>query len=319
MSDSALKITMSESGEVALFIDFENVRYGLKNTYGLEPEPQKLMEKARKYGPVALANAYSDFTEHPEFYRRKLEVAGISPRDIPRRSPDVAHKSSSDMAMLLDIIDCLLDRPTVTTLILMTGDSDFIRAVARARYRFNKKVVVSGVPGCVSNDLIAAADINDPIYEEGWTPLVREPVTNGKPYPSLDTSEFPDLQHAEIKLLKLIEYLDRTRPYLTFLFVKTHALAPSNQVELTPMQVDMILTGFKERQILVEEIRDMDGRTLRLLHFRRDHPEVQMALATPTPAPAPLGAPGVAHNMESPGSMVMSEQPTPPSGESTPM
>ena len=280
---------MSESGEVALFIDFENVRYGLKNTYGLEPEPQKLMEKARKYGPVALANAYADFTEHPEFYRRKLEVAGISPRDIPRRSPDVAHKSSSDMAMLLDIIDCLLDRPTVTTLILMTGDSDFIRAVARARYRFNKKVVVSGVPGCVSNDLIAAADINDPVFEEGWTPIVREPVTNGKLYPSLDTSEFPNLQQAEIKLLKLIEYLDRTRPYLTFLFVKTHALAPSNQVELTPMQVDMILTGFKERRILEEEIRDMDGRTLRLLHFRREHPEVQMALATPTPTPTPMG------------------------------
>jgi len=270
---------MSESGEVALFIDFENVRYGLKNTFGIEPEPQKLMEKARAYGPVALANAYADFTEHPEFYRRKLEVAGISPRDIPRRSPDVQHKSSSDMAMLLDIIDCLLDRPTVTTLVLMTGDSDFIRAVARARYRFNKRVVVSGVPGCVSNDLIAAADLNDPIFEEGWTPIVRELGVNGKPTPSYDTTSVPNLPQAEIKLLKLIEYLDRTRPYLTFLFVKTHALAPSNQVELTPMQVDVILTGFKERSILVEEIRDMDGRTLRLLHFRREHPEVVAALA----------------------------------------
>jgi hypothetical protein len=237
---------MAESGEVALFIDFENVRYGLKNTFGLEPEPQKLMEKARKYGPVALANAYADFTEHPEFYRRKLEVAGISPRDIPRRSPDVQHKSSSDMAMLLDIIDCLLDRPTVTTLVLMTGDSDFIRAVARARYRFGKTT---------------------------------------QPH---DPTVVPNLQQAEIKLLKLIEYLDRTRPYLTFLFVKTHALAPSNQVELTPMQVDVILTGFKERQILVEEIRDMDGRTLRLLHFRREHPEVLAALSVPAPISAPV-------------------------------
>ncbi len=270
---------MSESGEVALFIDFENVRYGLKNTFGLEPEPQKLMEKARAYGPVALANAYADFTEHPEFYRRKLEVAGISPRDIPRRSPDVQHKSSSDMAMLLDIIDCLLDRPTVTTLILMTGDSDFIRAVARARYRFNKKVVVAGVPGCVSQDLIAAADINDPIYEDSWTPIVREVSPIGRFLPSYDTATVPNLQQAEVKLIKLIEYLDRTRPYLTFLFVKTHALAPSNQIELTPMQVDAILTGFKERGILVEEIRDMEGRTLRLLHFRRDHPEVTSALA----------------------------------------
>lgn len=305
---------MSESGEVALFIDFENVRYGLKNTYGLEPEPQKLMEKARKYGPVALANAYADFTEHPEFYRRKLEVAGISPRDIPRRSPDVAHKSSSDMAMLLDIIDCLLDRPSVTTLILMTGDSDFIRAVARARYRFNKKVVVSGVPGCVSNDLVAAADIDDPIYEDGWTPIVREPVTLGKPYPTLDTSESPNLQQAEIKLLKLIEYLDRTRPYLTFLFVKTHALAPSNQVELTPMQVDMILTGFKERRILEEEIRDMDGRTLRLLHFRRDHPEVQMALATPTAPPVSTQMPTPIESVETTAILVVSEQSVTSSG-----
>ncbi len=293
---------MSESGEVALFIDFENVRYGLKNTFGIEPEPQKLMEKARAYGPVALANAYADFTEHPEFYRRKLEVAGISPRDIPRRSPDVQHKSSSDMAMLLDIIDCLLDRPTVTTLVLMTGDSDFIRAVARARYRFNKRVVVSGVPGCVSNDLIAAADLNDPIFEEGWTPIVRELGVNGKPTSSYDTTAVPNLPQAEIKLLKLIEYLDRTRPYLTFLFVKTHALAPSNQVELTPMQVDVILTGFKERSILVEEIRDMDGRTLRLLHFRREHPEVvaalalaaqqqQQAMAQAAPAPAVANVP----------------------------
>lgn len=305
---------MSESGEVALFIDFENVRYGLKNTYGLEPEPQKLMEKARKYGPVALANAYADFTEHPEFYRRKLEVAGISPRDIPRRSPDVAHKSSSDMAMLLDIIDCLLDRPSVTTLILMTGDSDFIRAVARARYRFNKKVVVSGVPGCVSNDLVAAADIDDPIFEDGWTPIVREPVTLGKPYPTLDTSESPNLQQAEIKLLKLIEYLDRTRPYLTFLFVKTHALAPSNQVELTPMQVDMILTGFKERRILEEEIRDMDGRTLRLLHFRRDHPEVQMALAAPTAPPVSTQMPTPIESVETTAILVVSEQTVTSSG-----
>lgn len=276
---------MAENGEVALFIDFENVRYGLKNTFGIEPEPQKLMEKARKYGPVALANAYADFTEHPEFYRRKLEVAGISPRDIARRSPDVNHKSSSDMAMLLDIIDCLLDRPSVSTLVLMTGDSDFIRAVARARYRFNKKVIIAGVPGCVSNDLIAAADDSDPIYEEGWTPIVREPGASSRTGASFETTSDPNLHQIEIKLLKLIEYLDRTRPYLTFLFVKTHALAPSNQIELTPLQADQILTGFKERGILVEEIREVDGRTLRLLHFRRDHPEVIAALSGPPPAP----------------------------------
>lgn len=302
---------MSENGEVALFIDFENVRYGLKNTFGLEPEPQKLMEKARKYGPVALANAYADFTEHPEFYRRKLEVAGISPRDIPRRSPDVQHKSSSDMAMLLDIIDCLLDRPNITTLVLMTGDSDFIRAVARARYRFNKRVVIAGVPGCVSNDLIAAADVSDPIYEESWTPIVREPGANGKTTMP-DAATVPNLQQAEVKMLKLIDYLHRTRPYLTFLFVKTHALAPSNQMDLTPMQVDMILTGFKERGILTEEIRDMDGRTLRLLRFHRDHPEVQAALNPPSAAQTIQAVTEAMHAPPTPKTQTVAEATNPP-------
>jgi hypothetical protein len=70
------------------------------------------------------------------------------------------------------------------------------------------------------------------------------------------------------------------------------------------MQVDVILTGFKERQILVEEIRDMDGRTLRLLHFRREHPEVTAALSTPSPAAAP--AP------EEPGIVIISTTPAEP-------
>ncbi|MBI5650527.1 MAG: NYN domain-containing protein [Chloroflexi bacterium] len=277
---------MAESGEVALFIDFENVRYGLKNNYGREPDPQLLMAKARKYGPVAQAVAYADFTEHPDFFRRKLEVAGITPRDIPRRSPDVAHKSSSDMAMLMDIIDCLLDRPTVNTLILMTGDSDFIRVVARARHRFNKRVIIAGVPGSVSNDLIASADGADPVAEPDWAPVTPVeyspvvPLLESSLTPEVSTTETSDLSDIERHLIKLIDYLDRTRPYLTFLFVKTHALSPTSQVNLSPMQVDLVMTNFKERGILRDEVREMEGRTLRLLYFTREHPLVQHVLGT---------------------------------------
>lgn len=275
---------MTENGEVALFIDFENVRYGLKNIYAREPDPQMLMAKAHKYGPVAFAMAYADFTEHPDYFRRKLEVAGITPRDIPRRSPDVAHKSSSDMAMLMDIIDCLLDRPTVNTLMLMTGDSDFIRVVARARHRFGKRVIISGVPGSISNDLIAAADGADPILEPDWTP-----ISQNEPAPVLPTilsltpenssAEPLELSDLERNLIRLINHLNETRPYLTFLFVKTHALSPNNQLHLTPLQVDLVLTKFKERGILRDEVKTADdGRTLRFLYFMRDHPLVQSTL-----------------------------------------
>ena len=290
---------MAESGEVALFIDFENVRYGLKNNYAREPDPQILMAKARKYGPVALAVAYADFTEHPDFFRRKLEVAGITPRDVPRRSPDVAHKSSSDMAMLMDIIDCLLDRPTVNTLMLMTGDSDFIRVVARARHRFGKRVIISGVPGSVSNDLISSADAADPIVEPDRAPVPRldtttnyrrplpdAPVSPVQELPPLDSSLTPEisavdsteLSDIERRLITMIDYLDRNRPYLTFLFVKTHALSPNSQLGLTPLQIDLVLTRFKERGILRDDVREQEGRTLRVLYFIRENPIVQNVL-----------------------------------------
>lgn len=270
---------MAENGEVALFIDFENIRYGLKNNYAREPDPQMLMAKARKYGPVSQAFAYADFTEHPDYFRRKLEVAGITPRDIPRRSPDVAHKSSSDMAMLMDIIDCLLDRPNVNTLILMTGDSDFIRVVARARNRFGKRVIIAGVPGSVSNDLISSADAADPIVEPDWVPVNTLPAT---PAPLVESVSMPSpdsLSHVECELIKLLDRLERTKPYLTFLFVKTHALSPTNQMNLTPMQVDLVLTRFKELGILRDEIKEQEGRTLRMLYLMREHPLVRQVLS----------------------------------------
>lgn len=276
---------MTENGEVALFIDFENIRYGLKNNHGREPDPQQLMAKARKYGPVSQAYAYADFTEHPDYFRRKLEVAGITPRDIPHRSPDVAHKSSSDMAMLMDIIDCLLDRPTVNTLLLMTGDSDFIRVVARARHRFGKRVIIAGVPGSVSNDLIASADGADPIVEPEWVPPspVEPPVpaANELPVTSENFDPPSELSEQERRLIQLIDRLERTKPYLTYLFVKTHALSPLNQINLTPMQMDLVLNRFKELGILRDEVKDQEGHTLRLLYFTRDHPLVQKILGMP--------------------------------------
>ncbi len=241
---------MASQLEVGLFIDFENIRYGLLNNYGHEPDPQALMEKARKYGPVAVAYAYADFTQHPALYRRKLEVAGISPRDVPRRSPDVPHKSSADMAMLMDMIDCLLDRPSLNTLVLMTGDSDFIRVTARARHRFGKQVVIAGVPGSVSSDLIESADIYDPVGDD------LEPLSAQSDDPSEELE----------RLLRLVLWLDHHRPYMTFGFIRSHALSPHHGLGMTEERVTEMLSSFKEQSILIENHRPSeDGRTLRTL------------------------------------------------------
>jgi hypothetical protein len=89
-----------------------------------------------------------------------------------------------------------------------------------------------------------------------------------------------DLSPVELQMLRLLDRLAKTKPYLTFLFVKTHALSPTNQMTLTPMQVDLVLTKFKELGIVRDEVREAEGRTLRLLYFVREHPLAQQVLGT---------------------------------------
>jgi len=154
--------------EVALFIDFENIRYGTLNAYGVEPRASLLIETARKYGLVNIARAYADFEDFPPEVLRGLQVEGITAVNVQAHQVGDRRKSGADMDMLIDIIETMLDRSAIPTLLLMTGDRDFLRVVTMARNRFGKEVVISGVPGTVAYDLISASGGNfDPLEIPG--------------------------------------------------------------------------------------------------------------------------------------------------------
>lgn len=260
---------MSQEPEVALFIDFENVRYGLLNTYGQEPDPQELMAKARAYGRVVVASAYADFTEHPSYYRRTLEVAGILPRDIPKRRSG-SHKSSADMVMLMDIVDCMLDRPSVESYVLMTGDSDFIRVVTRARHRFGKQVIIAAVPGTVSGDLVASADAEDPLIVED---VEESAVESEQPLLPAGTT------YEEARLIELVDYLERNRPYLTLNFIHSYAISPTGRLRLTEDMASRLLDRLLEQEILVPYEKELeDGRVVTNLYMNREHEVCQHVL-----------------------------------------
>ena len=159
---------MEPRKEVALFIDFENIRFGTLNAYGVEPRASLLIETARKYGLVNIARAYADFEDFPSDVLRDLQVSGITAVNVQAHQVGDRKKSGADMDMLIDVVETMLDRAAITTLILMTGDRDFLRVVTMARNRFGKEVVISGVPGTVSYDLISASGGNfDPLEIPG--------------------------------------------------------------------------------------------------------------------------------------------------------
>ena len=151
-----------------MFVDFENIRYSTINSYGREPDPISWRDKALKYGLMAVARAYADFDQHPPTVRNRLDVAGFESQHYPaKRSVDSQNRekieSRSDLNFVIDIVNTALTRPDITTFLLFTGDKDFIRIVTTLRNRLGKRVVVCGVPGSVSPDLVAAAGEEDPL------------------------------------------------------------------------------------------------------------------------------------------------------------
>lgn len=157
-----------EASEVAVFVDFENIRYSTINSFGREPDPISWRDKALGYGLMAVARAYADFDQHPLPIRNRLDVAGFESQHYPaKRTFDNQGRekivSRSDLNFAVDIINTALARPDIRTFMLFTGDKDFIRLVTTLRNRLGKRVIICGVPGSVSPDLVAAAGEEDPL------------------------------------------------------------------------------------------------------------------------------------------------------------
>ena len=86
--------------EIALFIDFENIRYSLINVQRREPDPQELIALARRFGTVMVARAYADWTRQPDFFKGSLTAAMIDRVDCPskvrerfRQAPQLQHQA----------------------------------------------------------------------------------------------------------------------------------------------------------------------------------------------------------------------------------
>ncbi len=324
------------SEEIALFIDFENIRYSMLNIQRREPDPQELIAVARRYGTVMVARAYADWSRQPEPFKGSLTAAMIDRVDCPAKQRDrirvgtihygptgtfgstsyvseqgsapysrqwssgtssnsgplpaitpqslsggwpiepeaiqqesddsllpeespseesyadyqqresyrpslpyqnqygsaptsptgqnstgplgytnspqqtgnTGHmpainasnstlvqstvvQSTVDLNMLMDIIETVFDRPTISTFVLMTGDKDFTRISARLKLRLNKNVIVVGIPGTVSRDLISSANQFVPLIPGGSGP----PITSGSgmtgALPAINSNNYP--------------------------------------------------------------------------------------------------------------------------------
>ena len=203
-------------------------------------------------------------------------------------------QSTVDLNMLMDIIETVFDRPTISTFVLMTGDKDFTRISARLKLRLNKTVIVVGIPGTVSRDLISSANQFVPLVP-GGNPAALGQASNGgfgsltgntgsMPAVSLGAppSQFQPypMDVLDPQFLQFLDYIDRNWSWRTVIGVSNFIGDPINpknrfRGRLTRESARELLNLCIQQGILLLQTDPSGAEDLRL---NRNHPGVDDVL-----------------------------------------
>lgn len=143
-----------EDHKIALFIDFENIALGVKDTSYKTFDVQLVLTRLLEKGKVVARRAYADWDRYGS-YKRGFHEAGIELMDIPLKA--YSGKNSADIRMVVDALDLCYAKEHVTTFALVSGDSDFSPLVSKLREN-DKYVIGLGVKNSTSELLVANCD-----------------------------------------------------------------------------------------------------------------------------------------------------------------
>ena len=152
-----------QGGDVAVYIDFENIYISVRNRYDANPNFESIMDRVSEYGRVTIARAYADWYRYPRV-TNALYANGIEPIYVPTYHYDrdegrvgKAIKNSVDMHLCIDMMKTLNGYPNIKTYVLVTGDRDFIPLINAVR-QAGKHTCVIGVAQATASHLAQAAD-----------------------------------------------------------------------------------------------------------------------------------------------------------------
>src|SRR5712691_11264831 len=155
----------SDSVNMALFCDFENVALGVRDAKYAKFDISKVLERLLLKGSIVVKKAYCDWERYKEF-KAPMHAASFELIEIPHIRQ--SGKNSDDIRMVVDALDLCYTKSHVDTFVIVSGDSDFSPLVSKLREN-DKTVIGIGVKKSTSDLLIANCD--EFIY---YDDLVRE-------------------------------------------------------------------------------------------------------------------------------------------------
>jgi uncharacterized LabA/DUF88 family protein len=125
---------------IAVFIDFDNIEIGVKNTLGASFDAGLVLEALKERGEVVSKMAYSDW-QRAGGYSRALTQHAI--RMVQRNLTPGGDKNGADINLALDALEMAFTHPHINAFVIVGGDSDFISLVEKLK-QYDKKVFVVG-------------------------------------------------------------------------------------------------------------------------------------------------------------------------------
>src|SRR5262245_35267338 len=132
MADTRLKI--------AVFIDFDNIEIGVKNTLTAQFDIGVVLEALRERGDVVSKTAYGDWTRAGDYSRSLTQHAT---KLVQRNLTPGGDKNGADINLALDALEMAFTHTHISAYVIVGGDSDFITLVEKLK-QYDKQVFVVG-------------------------------------------------------------------------------------------------------------------------------------------------------------------------------
>ncbi len=144
---------MVKNSSVAVFIDVENIHYSTLNNYSETPDWSWMVDACKEYGRISSIQAFGDWIEFSKEIP-EIQKNGIQPIFVPLSQDG---KSSLDCYLTVSAMKLFFQNNTIDTLVLASGDRDYIPLIAELK-ALGKKVVILAVPDTLSKDLTIIVD-----------------------------------------------------------------------------------------------------------------------------------------------------------------
>jgi len=132
--------SQQERLNIAVFIDFDNIEIGVKNTLRQSFDVGTVLEAIKERGEIVSKIAYADWTRAGDYSRHLTQHAV---RLVQRNLTPGGDKNGADINMALDALEMAFTHQHINAYVIVGGDSDFLSLVEKLK-QYDKKVFIVG-------------------------------------------------------------------------------------------------------------------------------------------------------------------------------